>query len=304
MKSLCYCFLWLVLFSSLHAENELYPLLYPGNEFALPGKFRTSQDPYKQGSQCTVSRKGLDKLRVSASEQPSEKGFQYLVSILPDKNLIFVDLRRECHGFLNGNYVRWKLEHPLDQTRASDYNYDLNSYQIDEKEKSFLEKQITNEVGEYKTKDGLFINFLVTSVLTEKELVEKMGYQYIRFPVMDAQYPQDVQIDDFIAFVKDLPEDYWLHFHCAEGKGRTTTFICLLDMMKNHEALSADDIMIRHAALGGLNLIDPENHYADHPEQIGRGIERRESLRLFHRYCVENPNFEEAWSSWKAAKLH
>lgn len=49
---------------------------------------------------------------------------------------------------------------------------------------------------------------------------------------MFGQSPEN--IDEFIKLYKSLPKDAWLHFHCEAGKGRTTTFLAMYDMMKIH----------------------------------------------------------------------
>ena len=85
------------------------PLLPP-----LPSHFRTSASAFDLSLPHKLSlpsRKGLDRLRVSGSAQPSgmaipalARHLKYLASGGP---VFLIDLRQESHGFFNGNAVSW-----------------------------------------------------------------------------------------------------------------------------------------------------------------------------------------------------
>lgn len=69
-------------------------------------------------------------------------------------------------------------------------------------------------------------------VLTEAELAAQKGVMYVRFTATDHLWPDAGEIERFRRFVKTLPKDAWLHFHCVAGEGRTTAFMTMYDMLK------------------------------------------------------------------------
>lgn len=77
------------------------------------------------------------------------------------------------------------------------------------------------------------------------------GYQWLDIWVQDWSW-----VDEFLAIVKEIPEDTALHFHCANGCGRTTTCMILYDIYKNHAQVSLKDIIDRQWALGGEDVLD------------------------------------------------
>lgn len=86
------------------------------------------------------------------------------------------------------------------------------------------------QLKEAKDKYHLDKNYIIN----EKELVESVGFEYINIPCIDHIWPSEKNIDKFIEFVKTINmDDTWIHFHCVAGEGRTGTFMCLYDMMKN-----------------------------------------------------------------------
>lgn len=72
----------------------------------------------------------------------------------------------------------------------------------------------------------------INSVMSERQLVEQNGLYYYRIAATDHIWPSPENIDDFIAFIRTLPDHAWLHFHCQAGKGRTTIYMAMYDMMK------------------------------------------------------------------------
>lgn len=63
--------------------------------------------------------------------------------------------------------------------------------------------------------------------------MSRLQLNYIRIPVQDRHGPDDDTVNAFVTFVKTLPEDVWLHFHCLAGEGRTTTFMVIYDILRN-----------------------------------------------------------------------
>lgn len=287
------------LFIPLWGQNPvgIYPRLNLINEATLPANFRKSDDPYKQEFNPEISRLGLEKIRASASAQFSEKSLQVLKEQLPE-NLIIFDLRREFHGFINGLVVNWCIN-TADNLPSYEYNKDLSVKQIEMGEKLLLREQLLEKTHRYKTLTGMK-KITVKTVATERQLVEKLGIQYIRFPIADHLYPNDQEVDNFIKFVKPLSKKTWIHFHCAGGRGRSTTLICMLDIMANHQDLSVQEIIERQEALGGKNLYGTEA-FIGQVEKLVNAQLRHKFLILFHKYCQEHPDFKKSWVSFISA---
>lgn len=250
------------------------------NEFELPEKFRRTD----QHSLPEDISKGLEKLNASASRQFSEGNLKCLIKDLGRDNILIIDLRRECHGFQDGAAVAWISTKPVNDEKY-EYNHDLSSKEIEDKEGTLL-THFKNSVHEDKT------------MLTERQLTEQLGVNYLRIPVMDHQIPTDEQVDLFVSLINSRSSETWLHFHCAGGMGRTTTFMSMLDMMHNAADFSAYEIMQRQEALNGSNVWNPRAYEGQHPSKIVRAFERVKLLCLFHHYCLENPTFSISWSEW------
>lgn len=267
------------------------------NQFALPRNFRMT-DACLSSSQ--LSSHGLLELRTSASGQFSQNSLTTILEIIPADKLILIDLREESHGFINGIAVSWYGE-----KNSGNKDKSLEEIQHDEKER--LQKAIKNEYLYIYQKNGELIDpvqIYVKEAYTEAELAQKMGIHYARIPVTDYLKPCDKEVDRFIDFIKthilnEKNSDCWMHLHCAAGRGRSTTFISMYDMMLNASHLSCLDILARQAMIGGKDLTEP---FEISDWRYGHHFERLNFLLEFYNYCLENPNLEQSWTSWKKVK--
>ncbi|MEQ8224825.1 MAG: hypothetical protein ABRQ37_21075, partial [Candidatus Eremiobacterota bacterium] len=99
------------------------------------------------------------------------------------------------------------------------------------------------------------------------------------------------QVDNFITFYKNLSPDTWLYFHCKAGRGRTTTFMTMYDMMRNYDKAGRDDIIKRQWLLGGAKLSEKP---VDEAEK-----DRWDFIVKFYDYCLQNgPDYKILWSEW------
>jgi hypothetical protein len=276
--------------SSLEAScsTALYPI-FDAKEFNIPRNLRTVQKVKAIPSSSNLQN--LDGLRASGSGQFSEKTFNEMTKVLPIQfqQLIVLDLRQESHGFINGNPVSWT---------DGNYNYgNLNKtrFEIESDEclrlrLAMQEKRIIINPSEDPSK------IIVDTIKTERELVESVGAIYIRLPVTDHNRPTNDVIDQFIELVKSLPSDQWLHVHCKGGKGRTTTFLTLLDIMKNAHQASLNDILARQQLIGGSNLTNEVRRQVGEKKRAAEA--RIELIEGFYLYCKQNPDFQLNWSAW------
>lgn len=91
-------------------------------------------------------------------------------------------------------------------------------------------------------------------IQTEEEFVKEKGCDYVRFATTNHFRPDDGIVDEFIAFMNELPEDEWLYMHCYAGEGRTTAFMVMTDIYKNYDVASFDDIAARQGLIGPVDV--------------------------------------------------
>jgi protein-tyrosine phosphatase len=280
-------------FIQVKAEMLLNPIFDGRYEDKLPINFRMM----KQGSLLDYGlEEGLYSLSASGSGQFSETSFLEIIEILPASHIIVVDLRQESHGFINGQAMSWS------DGKHNWANRDKSLEEIESDESQRLSHAIEkgnfvihSKVKLHNIMAGKSKEILVNKVQTEKEFIESLGKIYIRFPVQDHCRPSDQIVDQFIDFIRHLPPENWIHFHCRAGRGRTTTFLTLYDMMLNAEKVSLEIILARHKLLGGTDLLkiaepDSYKHYLS--------MERLEFVKKFYQYCQDVPDFHLTWSEW------
>ena len=97
-----------------------------------------------------------------------------------------------------------------------------------------------------------------------------------------------------------MPADGWAHFHCRAGKGRTTTFLALYDMLHNARAVALDDIINRQSLLAGdYDLFKPE---AGGGWKAAVFEDRAAFVRAFYEYARANPGGQpQLWTQWLKA---
>lgn len=284
-------------FNSLHAQEETVLILYMANEEILPRNFRTSRTSFRFLRLSTPSRDGLEALHISGSAQFSQLSWKAILKALNYQGPIFViDLRQETHGFLNGAAISLYAKQDAGNRGKSDSA-------IRKAEDAWLaklkqQKEVTVGVVEEKN-DGIITKtkpmvFNVQSVLSEQQVVEETGAGYLRLYVLDHTPPLPEQVDAFMQFVLKLPKKAWIHFHCAAGNGRTTTFMTIYDMMHNAKKVSFEDIISRQFYIGGADLfkrVDPSRSKYPYTQ------ERQLFLKHFYEYAKKNTDdFKTPWS--------
>jgi len=258
--------------------------------------FRKMQDRFVRPSDSAPSREGLSFLRMSGSSQFSEGGLKRIKDRLAGERLVVVDLREESHGMMNGLPVSWKGEH-----NWANRGKTLDEIQADERERldALLSKKnvtVARILEQDDVEELLEESVLVKTARTEQEVCKAAAVGYMRIPVTDHCRPSDRTVDEFVQFYRGRPRDLWLHFHCKEGKGRTTTFLALCDMMHNARKVSLDDMAQRQYLLGGASLLEqapPESY----KHQVSG--ERVQFIRKFYEYCRTNTDgYKTGWLAW------
>ena len=293
MKKLTFFLLFLAVcnfsFSYSHGtliEDPLFPRYDESGE--LPRNFRIVH--YANVGKSSSSFRGIKLLRASGSGQFSKQNFKKMLNQLSIDldQLIVIDLRQESHGFINGKAVSW--------------TDGVNNYGNLFKSRREIEKDEVQRLMLAKKSKTIIINPLkrpvkekVKEITTEREVVEGYGIRYIRLPVIDHNRPDNDAVDQFIELVKNLPSDKWLHFHCKAGKGRTTIFLALYDIIKNCQTTSLEDILKRQHFIGGCDFFKIK---ATEVERKRAGISRIQFIHKFYTYCQQVPDFHISWTEW------
>lgn len=269
-------------------------------ELAEPRNFRMASDNWRvEPEDEPPTREGLDNLRISGSAQCTAAGFASLYTKLsaaaaaPGAPIYDVDLRQESHGFADGLPVSWHKKNNLANEGKTP-----EEVALDEEERlAELSEGTTTFVPKGKTDKGRVeaVTFTPENVQTEKEVVEALGFRYVRFYVTDRTQPDTETIEAFLDFVDSLPGDAWLHFHCRAGHGRTTTFMAMYDMIRN-PGIPAETIIERQHLIGGADLTAMK----DEEWKNERIIQRLETLKLFSEYVRARHAGETTlrWGEW------
>lgn len=280
-----------------------------GDAKALPRNFRMADSAFKQMDDMkkvgvdpnyVPSRAGLNNLPISASAEFSVPSFHAMLPALRAKatgDIYIVDLRQESHGFMNDMAVSWYGDRNwgnLNKTQ-DEVIRDENARIRAAKGQSLILAELDKNKMPIDPK-----TVRIDRAMTERELVEGAGLRYVRFAVTDHTWAKPETIDAFIDFVKKAPSNSWMHFHCQAGKGRTTSFMVMYDMMKN-PSVSLKDILQRQYLLGGSYIAyDPSMPYPTKNWKDDYYHVKARMVAKFYEYVQQNHanNYVTPWSVW------
>ena len=228
--------------------------------FAKPVSLLTFDEMENKKNEMPRNFRDLESLGINAiaSAQFSESQLQEVRKKYPDDKITIVDLRGESHGFINGEPVTWHTVFEKDnQDKALS---EISTNESDHLNAAAKDQQITvNKIlkkdrvnGWYKEISPTVID--VNQAISEKDLAKKNGFEYQRFPIRDLDVPNETEFTRMVNFIKTLPQDQKLYVHCAGGKGRTGTFLVLLDIIKNGKTTELKEIFKRQNKLGAARL--------------------------------------------------
>lgn len=212
------------------------PMLRPvpatqGDDLA-PGQIRLESD-FRLGERDLHHFRLDPQNRSSGSSQFTAKGLETIKAEVerarPGARLVVIDLRQESHGLLHGEPVEWMGTH-----NQANRGKSPEAAAADEARRLF-------EAG----------------AKSEAEVCAAAGVEYVRLPVTDHLTPDAATLQQFVALARKLErEGAWVHFHCKAGRGRTTTFMALWEMLRTKpEDLDATRVLERQRDLGGVDLL-------------------------------------------------
>lgn len=292
------CFLWMLHCYVTKDGLGLYRLDGIADA-VLPANFRLMTDGWHRPAEGKEpTREGLDSLHMSGSAEPSQAGMKVLYDKLrqtaPERaELYMIDCRQETHFYVEGCSVSWHTPGNM-----------ANKKRAPERIVMDIDQRMADLKGEKTTFIPLggderhFAEMTVVpaELASEERVAEAAGFHYVHLFATDGQWPGPGVIDKFIEMLQGLPDNYWLHFHCLAGQGRTTTFMCLYDIWMN-PFVPVEDVVRRQYLLGGMNLFDEESSDVGYREIQQK---RRAMIPLFQKYvlALKSGDTSQAWSDW------
>jgi protein-tyrosine phosphatase len=268
---------------------------------SLPRNFRTTDDPIKANNGQIPANTGLTDLRASGGGEFTADGLKLLLRRTRGPVTVF-DLRQETHIFVNGLPISWFATH--DWANVGRTHNEIEADEAARVKSLKPGSKIVVNPGAAIKKPGVASsapeNVTVEHASTEADIVQENGAAYVRLTVTDHARPVDKEVDRFILAVRTLPENGWAHFHCEAGRGRTTTFMALYDMLRNATRVSLEDIARRQQLLGYdydvLRPADPGTWKVPYTD------DRIAFVRAFYEYVRANPGGRpQLWSEWLKA---
>lgn len=272
---------------------------------ALPRNFRTTDDRLKANSgQKIPTNTGLTSLCASGSGEFTTDGLKLVLERTRGPVTVF-DLRQETHIFVNGLPISWFATN--DWANVGRTHNEIEADEAARVKSLKPGSEIAIHPGAAIKKPGAIPsapeNVTVERASTERDLVEANRAAYVRLTITDHAPPLDEEVDRFILAVRTLPENGWAHFHCEAGRGRTTTFMVLYDMLRNATRVSLEDIARRQQLIGYdydvLRLADPGSWKAPYTD------DRIAFVRAFYDYARANPGGgPQLWSEWLKSRAN
>jgi hypothetical protein len=200
--------------------------------------------------------------------------------------------------------LAWRLSHVKGhkiivnaETKPIDFVSGLPSTLFAYKNKKFVWKHYLRRLlftGTLKERADL--------IISEAALAEKYGFSYKTVIIGSRFVAEDKHIEEIISFFDTLPQDAWVHFHCAHGLGRTSMLLVMLDIMRNAPKVALKDIVKRQHLLGSVDLFDTVvwSHGGYRKQMLEN---RKKFVEDFYAFIIQRKaGGIQQWSAWKNQK--
>jgi len=189
--------------------------------------FRSMEDPILSIHEVDLT--GLRQLRASGGTAVRFGDLQRRLAHINGRKII-IDGMAEFHGYINGIPTPFFAYHRNENPRL----------------KHLIRRLVFTGTTEMRPE----------LVIPEKEEAKTHGFEYQEVSIGSKFIESDENINRLIDIFDAFPQDVWLHFHCAHGKGRTSMMLVMLDILRNASKVKLEDIVKRQHLLGSENLMD------------------------------------------------
>ncbi|MGL6037044.1 MAG: hypothetical protein ACRC0B_07710 [Legionella sp.] len=270
------------------------------DSYSAPHQWRSA----KELSTLTASQlnlQGLAHLNISGSSPLTEQNMQWLKHNYSHNQVVYlIDLRQETHLYVNSLPI--SLFYQKDQINwGKSLNYINESEQIWAKTLAKKGYIILNQLGKPQKQIKIAKSpqhITIHKIQLEEELAVQNGFVYFRIAVPDYLPPSPAQVDEFVSIMRNRPNNTWVHVHCAGGKGRTTTFMVMSDILVNAPRLSLNDIILRQAQQGGINLLTPSKSLSTQGWKKNFHHAREQFIHLFYQYIHSGAHHQQSFEEW------
>lgn len=276
-----------VLFSLLLVGLCVSGIFFLSQERSSILNFRTCQDSLKP-SRFSPSLSGLRELTCSASGRLSKAKIEKYFKRLPTKVFV-IDVRAEEDLYIKGISAGWLGVRYL-SGQVEDRLYTTHFWKTPLSHLKWAWRRLIN------------LKSLATPKLQqlqkEEMVLKNLGHEYYCFAGQRHMVHSPEMIQMFIHFLESLPKGAWLHFHCATGRGRSTTFMILYDIYHNAKKASLEDIILRQHLLGGENVLDvalrPKGTWTK--DSL---LKRKALVEQFYAYMTDPKGYGyQSWLDW------
>lgn len=278
-------------------STEAPMLKLPLHAFWIDNHWRTHPSNAQPKQWRTMTNNSL---AISGSASPGLNNLYWLKKNYANNRPIYlVDLRQETHLYINGlpisifykkDEINWGKSPAAIQAEEQAWIKQLSS------RKKIVINSLSKPVAGFKTPINPF-NMSINEVYSEESAAAKAGMHYMRLEVPDYHPPSPEQVDRFLAQIQTLPANSWLHIHCAGGKGRTTTFLTMIDILYNSNKDSLETIVNRQILIGGIDLLGDSLSLSKQPWKKQYHQARSNFIRLFYLY-VSKAYPQKHFSEW------
>ncbi len=231
-------------------------------------KFRTMQDAIPSSENVDLT--GLREIQASGGPSINFPDLKQKLAPIK-KHIIIIDALRQYHGYIKEiptTFFAYERHHP-------DWRHMVRRLIF---------------TGTIRT--------CTESIVPESEMAKRYGFEYKKIMIDSKVLTPDESVDEFVAFVDNLPDNRWVHFHCRLGKGRTSMMLTMLDIMKNAPKVALNDIAKRQYLLGSENLFNTVARSGGtyYSKTLTR---RKQFIEDFYKFvCQRKGGGTQRWSDW------